>query len=291
VRDLHQIKNNKKFNRNYFMARIAKSAIKDEALAQFTYSIIYNLSVSDRQKLPETFRAKIRTERKAKKFAYTSSSDEKREFFSYINVGFYWTFVNLDRCTDKDYYSILLSLHKGAPLQAIKDMAEKGVCVTSDKDYTFLLEQMSVATVTGEYRRVEEMARVGNLYRKWSKRWKINPEEDEADKDAQDAAKFINAMQMAYPHLVATTGLKPHEYQILNYLYIYYDQYNSLTSVHKKFIGIMSEKKVAHVCTKLLRLKLVVKSGNLNEKEYMISKAGIRVSGQFRRKLMQYINF
>lgn len=266
-------------------------AINDEVIAQLTYSVICALERKKLGNLPRHIYKQIVTEKKAKNFSYKSSTDQKRELFSYLDIGFFWTFVSHTSFTDKLFVEVLKKFKKENPVSALKVMAEHGVAITSDLDYSFFLQQMSNVFTSEEYRRNMQLARIGRTTKKWSNKFNPSGEKEEIEEEAIQLSNLIGVILREYKHLPSYTGVTENEYKILNYLYQRKGKYIEVDYIWKYFSGDIPQRKISFSLNKLVKNLLIQKHPDWNKKQYTITKSGFRVIHSFRDVIIKSINF
>lgn len=261
----------------------------DKPISEFLYTVIYATPVKKRQGLPEHLYRKINTEKRAKAFCERSTTDQKRELLSHLDIGFFWTFVAVKEFTSKDYIPILKDLKKGNNVGSIEKMCEKGVCVTNDLEYAFFLSQMAHNTTSKQYVREMERIRAGSLVRSWKSRFSVSDEDKELEKSALAVSKIIEKT-LSYSHkLEGIVRIKEYEYRILNLLYSKRGEYIDLSFIWDYFAGEIPQRKLTISMNKLSKELYIQK--HHSSRKFTISKSGIRAVNLLLDKIVQSLNF
>lgn len=269
----------------------SKGGINDRVIAEYVYTVIYNMTPKEKSSLPGYLYRQINNEKRAKKFAYKSSTDQKRELLSYLSIGFFWTLVNLKTITDKQYLGVLKKFQEDYPVASLKEMSERGLCVTNDLEYSFILGQMSQVITSGVYVRNMESMRVGSFIRGWSKRMNISKEAEEIELDAINISKLTDAYFVNQKYVESITGVTEHEFRILNHLYQKRNSYYPIEHIWAKFAGDIPQRKLSFSINKLVKELFIQKHFDWRRKEYSITKLGIQIVHKFNQSLFKSFSF
>ncbi len=261
--------------------------LKDRAVCEYVYSAIFSMSQKEKSNLPGYLCRQINTEKRAKRFAFKSSTDQKRELLSYLGIGFFWTFVNLKAVTDKQYFSVLKKFQKEYPVASLKEMSEWGMCVTNDLDYVFLLGQMNQTITSGAYVRNMEMMRAGSVLKRWSIKFNSFKEREEIEEDALQVAKLIDKFFSCYKYIESITGVTEYEFRVLNYLYQHRNKYHPIENIWNKFAGDIPQRKLSFSITKLTKELLIQKHFDWRKKEVSITKLGLQIIHKFNNVIFK----
>ena len=261
--------------------------LKDRPVCEYVYTAIYNMTQKEKANLPGYLATQINTEKRAKRFAFKSSTDQKRELLSYLGIGFFWTFVNLKTVTDKQYFSVLKNFQKEYPVSSLKDMSEWGMCVTNDMDYAFLLGQMKQTITSGAYVRNMEIMRAASVLKRWSKRFNSFKETEEIEEDAIQVARFTERFFSCHKHVESIAGVSEYEFRILNYLYLNRNKYHPIENIWNKFVGDIPQRKISFSLTKLSKELLIQKHFDWRKKEVAITKLGLQVIHKFNNSVFK----
>jgi hypothetical protein len=265
----------------------SSSGINDKAISEYVYTVIFNMTLKEKSSLPGYLSRQINTEKRAKRFAQKSSTDQKRELLSYLGIGFFWTFVNLKAVTDKQYFSVLKKFKEDYPVASLKEMSEWGMCVTNDLDYAFLLGQMSQVVTSGAYVRNMELMRVGGVLKRWGKKLISTKEAEDIEEDAIRISRFTDNVLSNSKHIESITGVTEYDFRILNYLYQQRNRYHPIEDVWQKFVGDIPQRKLSFSIGKLAKELMVQKHFDYRKKEIAITKLGLQVIHKFNNSVFK----
>lgn len=258
-------------------------------IAQFLYTCIYNMTTREKSNIPSHLYQQINTEKKAKRFCEKSSTDQKREFFSYLDIGFFWTFVNAPNITAKQYLSIMKDIKKEHPVGALKEMCDRGMCITSDDEYIFLMGQMSRMVTSNVYVKNQELLRIGSGIKKWSK--KLKPDDEDSSDEIFSALRIIDAAYEKERHIPELLGISVFEYRILSFLYVSKDKYVPFKKIWDRFAGDIPQRKITSGQIKLAKALLIQRHYDWQKKEYIITRAGIRLVNEYLLAIQKSFKF
>lgn len=266
-----------------------KDNVTDRPVAEFMYSVICATPLKKKQAMPVRLYKQINTERKAKKFCEKSSTDQKRELLSYLDVGFFWTFVGLKEFTSKDYIPIMKEFKKGNTVGAISKMCERGVCITTDLEFSFLMSQMAQGGASKTYIRDMEKYRAGSMVRSWKAKFNPSIESQDIEKSAFAVSKIIEKTLSYSRRIESIVNLKEYEYRVLNLLYVKKNEYIDFSYIWDYFTGEVPRRKFSSSIVKLTKEMLIQK--HPEARKYTITKSGIRAVNIFLDKIVQSLNF
>jgi hypothetical protein len=264
----------------------------EAGINELVYSLILCMSEDERRGLPEYLRKKINTEKKAASFAYKSSTDQKRDFLSHLGVGFFWTFAAVNKLTTPEYLAVLKEFKKDSLNSSIKEMINKGVYITSDKNHVWLLSRMSQSTQTGTYAKNLELHTIGKYVRKWSIKLK-SKEQSETD-EMIESVGVVNKLILSTINQYRYTenlNITKEELKMLLYLDANKFSYISHSKLASVFLGSISGKKLSISEKDLLKKMMIQKHVDWRKNEFTITKLGIRTIHQFRDRVLQSFNF
>lgn len=241
--------------------------------------------------LPARLYRQMNTEKKAKKFAYKSSTDEKREFLSYLDIGFFWTFAAVKEFTSRDYLPILKELKKDNPVAAVDIMCDRGISVSTDLEYVNRMTQMSHVSSSGAYVKSMERARLGAITKSWSRKFSPDTDSEDVDNSAKVLAKYNESFIRIHRYIESLIGISENEYRVLNMLYERKGKYVELEEIWEYFSGEIGQRKLSFGVNVLMKEFLIQKYYDFSSKKYTITKSGVRLINEFQNRILKSSNF
>lgn len=271
-----------------------EGVVSESSISEFVYSVIKAATTEQRLNLPESLRKKINTEKRAKAFAKSSTTDQKRRLLSYLDIGFFWTFVNIRGVTPKHYSEILKLFARDNKVGAIREMAQKGLCVTSDKEYFYQLTNMGESSKSDVYKKEIELVNIQKsaaIIRKWKNKMPSLREEENAELFSNEVANLIGVILSSYKSVKHYSGISNEDYLILNYFYQRRGKYIDAQEVEVKMSSDVMKRKIRPIVNRMAKNSYLMPHFDEREKKYSITKSGIQTIQKFRDKIMQLVNF
>jgi hypothetical protein len=268
---------------------LREQAVIENGINELTYSIIRVMPDDDKKSLPGYIYKQMNTANRAAKFAYKSSTDQKREFFSYLRIGFFWTFAAVDKVTAKEYIAVLKEFRKDNHMPAMKDMVDHGLYITTDKNHVWLLGRMAQCTQTGAYTRNLQLGTLGAHIRNWPK--KLNLEEVTESDELTESVKLINKVMAntisQFRYVDSLMEVNEEEMRMLLFLDSNKDYYMSHNRISNEFLGSISKKKISFTEKSLLKKMYIQAHVDWRKNEFTITKLGIRIVHKFREQVLK----
>lgn len=267
--------------------------VQEKGLNELIYTLAYCLTDDQKSVLPYAYLDQIRTAKKARRFANKSSTDQKREFLSYLGLSSFFVIANLENQTASNLKEVLTEYKKGSQVGALKKLAEDGVFVSSDKEFVYLLGMLSQSITTPTYSMNLELMRVGYHLRRWPKKMKSELDEESEDLkiSADVIAKLILFSEINFDFTEIISGVLKNEMKLLYFMYFKKGQYLSLEEMKNYFLGNMPGTKIAVSLRRLIDSQMMRKNTDWEHKEYTITKLGIRTVHEFRDRVLKSFNF
>ena len=108
-------------------------SLQNPILNDFVYTVLYNSSYEQKRGLEGKFLKAAMSEKSAKAFSSHSSTDEKNLILSHFGFEYFTVIAKRGLSLEK-MKDILLKFESNKKVAALKDLAEEGLIVTSDKE-------------------------------------------------------------------------------------------------------------------------------------------------------------
>lgn len=262
------------------------SLAKEQNLKEFTYTAIMSMTAEQKKALPDHVRLRINTTKKAKKFVAKSSTDQKRELFSYLNLSSFFIVGPAGIRGNTAFIELIEKFKNDDIVGGIRQAANSGIFVTADKEFVFALGQMSHATAGVPYIQELELKRAATLFKTWEK----SIDEDD-DSGAMDIANFLLSAGLSWQKAKLSTDLTDQHFMVLLYLYVRRLSYVQRKQINEYFNGIIPYKRMPSVYRTLLVGKYIQPHIDYRKESYTITQLGIRTVCQFRNSVLKSSNF
>lgn len=276
-----------------FLIKMVQKAHYDPPLAELIYTIAREIPLQLKRNLPDKFFKVIGSEKTAMKFAVNSSLDEKREFLSYLGIQNFLVFANTERIHGAHFVEILKKFQSGQQAATIKQIASLGLYVSADKEFVFLLGQISQSIQTKAYSMDMEVLRSGYHVKNWKGSLE-NKESSEAKSQNDSSIEIIRLLLSGNDVLEfseSSYGVPKTHLLVLLYLYIKKHLFVPHEAIKNKFVGTLTPSHIASAYRNLMEHSYVEKHRDWWKKEYSITAKGILMVNQFRDRVLSSFNF
>jgi len=264
--------------------------VQEKGLNEATYTAIMAMSQDEKNSLPDRLRNHIKTAKKAQNFVIKSSTDQKRELFEYLDYCFYSVIAPAGATGIRRFNQVFEEYRNGNVLNGLFEAAKTGIFVTGDKEFSFLLGKMSQSMTTAPYAQNLELIRAGNILKKWPTT--LNHDDlDEYDFAADLMAKIILWAAINFEQSESAIGVLPEMNKMLFFMYINRNKYIKKETMVAYFNGLIGGQKALAAIKFLVDKKFIQKHVDWRQKEYTITKLGIRTVHQFRDRVLKSFNF
>jgi hypothetical protein len=267
---------------------LKKPPVQETALNELIYTLAYNLTNEQKINIPTYFLNKIKTAKRARKFASNSSTDQKREFLSYLPISSFFVIANIDRLTATNLKEILQKFKKEQPLGMLKEMIKQGFFVSSDKELIFLLGNAAQTITSPTYAMNMELERIGLHLRRWPTRIVSDIEKNTKEniKNKMAVVKSFRAARRYYNEADTHIGLTSNQTDILSFFYERQERYVDIKEVISEYVGQISNYKLIAAIKKLKDSLLLQKHIDWTKREFTITALGIRSVDRFTDKIL-----
>lgn len=252
-------------------------SLQNPILNDFVYTVLYNSSYEQKRGLEGKFLKAAMNEKSAKAFASHSSTDEKNLILSHFGFEYFTVIAKRGLSLEK-MKDILTKFESNKKVSALKDLAEEGLIVTSDKEFLRLLGFTSQTIHHPTFFHNLEFLRQGYHIKKWAKR-NLNQDDlsiRETDEMASFLANKFLVVHEKIEHSQALFGLSSNQLKILLYLYTKPHTYIPETELWDYFDSSMNTREFKTNLRALHRAYLIQPSVSERKKQYTISGAGTK---------------
>lgn len=159
------------------MSKPIKS-VPDPIFNDFLYTVLFNMSASEKRGLHGKYLKAAMSEKSAKAFIQNATDEDKKYILSHAGYKFYWV-LQKDNFKAEYLREILTKFESSNHVSALRDIAHQGIFVTAEKEFIRLLSLMSSAIHQSSFYFDLSMLRTGWHIKSWKKRF-FNPRDMEA---------------------------------------------------------------------------------------------------------------
>lgn len=261
------------------MNRRSTTIIRNPILNDFVYTVLYNASYEQKRGLMGKYMKASMNQKAARTFVAHSTRDEKEYVLSHLGFEFFYV-VAKRGMTMSSMRDVLSKFDNKKQISAIKDIADAGLFVMSDRDFLRLLGFMAKTIHHPSYFLNLEIKRQGYNIQNWSKR--ANIQEDfqvrETDECSRIYAKTICNSALAMDFVPGIYGITKTSMKVLLYLYSYGGTQISYDSIFGHFAGAIVKTEFGYSLKELLGGELIMR---IEDRVYTISGAGIKVVDRY----------
>lgn len=274
------------------MPRTSYRRIKgNPCLNEIVYSVLRSASRDDLLKLKGRFLKAAKSEKMAKLFAATASSDDKKTLLAEFGVRFFTILVNDDTVTVTDLKNILDKFEENQKGSALENLADHEIYVESDKTYIHLLGLMANTSNHPSYKLSLEFNRAGYHARKWTVSSKNKHDENVsgAMREADYVASLMLNSSLVVDRSSVLFDITEAQLKILIYLYTKRHTHLTKEQVYEKFLGNFTIQMVSTALTKLKDRYFVDRHLTADPHQFTITSRGIGVVNRYFQTVFNQI--
>lgn len=261
--------------------------INNPILNDFIYTLLYESSIEEKRGLKAKYLKIALNGRLAKKFATTSTREEKEYILSHFGMEYFYIIAKRGMPLLK-FREILNKFESKKKVAALKDISEEGVFVTSDKEFLRLLGLMSQSIGHHTYFLNLELNRQGYHIQKWKKNT-VNKEDmltREIDANAKMLVKTCLSTTLMMDYWPGITGISSVQMKVLLYLYTVSHTYVADEKLYGIFAGAITKNKYRVAAKQLFENQYIQKHVASNVREFTITGMGIKQVNEFVHKTL-----
>jgi nitrogen regulatory protein PII-like uncharacterized protein len=266
--------------------------INNPVLNELVYTVLFQATLPEKRGLKGKYFKIAMSQKASKTFATTSSKEEKEYILSHFGLEYFYVICNRGMTMLK-FKEILDKFDKKKRVSALSEIAEEGIFVTSNKEFTRMLGLMSQSIHHHSYFLNLEIVRQGYHIQKWSKTY--NNKKDMATREADASAKSLVRTCLSALFTMdfwpGSTGISAEQMKILLYLYSVSNSYISYGQMYGVFAGNTNNFRFSSSLKGLLTEDYIIKHGAGKAKEYTISALGIKQVNEFIQKTLNLNSF
>jgi hypothetical protein len=264
------------------------SSAIDPILNDFVYSLLYGASYEEKRGLKGKYIRAAMSGDTAKRFCTSSSREEKEYLRSHFGVQFFYV-VAKKGVTVKRMEEIFANFKAGKKAAAMREMAEAGIYVCSDKEFTQMLGVMAQSIHHHSFFLNLEFLRQGYHIQKW-KRHSTSGKDMEV-REAQESAKVLAATMLnacvTIDYVDGLIGITPTAMKILLHLYSLSHTYVEDNVLYSRFAGAFNKTKYRYAIKALIKGDMIIQQGPKIRREITITTAGIQRVNNFLDSAMR----
>lgn len=264
------------------------SSAIDPILNDFIYSLLYGASYEEKRGLKGKYLRAAMSGDTAKRFCTSSSREEKEYLMSHFGVNFFYVIAKKG-ATVKKMEEIFATFKMGKKALAMKEMAEAGIYVCSDKELIQMLGIMSQSIHHHSFFLNLEFVRQGYHIQKW-KRTSIN-NADMATREASESAKLLAETMLnaciTIDYVDGLVGISQTAMKLLLHLYSFSHTYIPDQVLYDRFAGAFNKTKYRYAIKALLKDDLIIQHGPKLKREITITAGGIKHVNNFMDSAMK----
>jgi hypothetical protein len=260
----------------------------DPILNDVVYTLLYGASMEEKRGLKGKYLRAALSGEKAKRFCANTTLEEKQYLLAHFGIQFFLGFskngVSFAKIKD-----VLAKIDSGKRVAALKDIAEAGIFVTSDKEVIRGLGLMSQSIHHHSFFLNLEFLRQGYHIQKWKKHSGNN--QDMAAREVDQSAKALATTMLnaciTLDYIPGSTGVPQTAMKILLYLYSVSHTYAPDDVIYAKFAGAFNKTKYRYAMKALLKDGLIDQHGSRFKREMTITAGGIKHVNSFIERAMK----
>lgn len=261
---------------------------QEKSLQEFLYTVLMELSLEQRKSLPERIRKHINTAKRAQKFIERSSTDQKRELFTYLNLSSFFVVTPIGILGNRDFLDVIEQFRYNSITEGIRAAVKSNIFVSGDRDFAFTLGGLSQIMASAPYVQHLELKRAANVVRHWPKKIK---HEDDNELDSIDIVKLVLWSGMNWERTKGVAGLTSNYMKVLCFLYIHKSKYVERERISRFFAGEISNIKLLAIYRNLVDGLYAQQHPDVSIKRLTITKFGIKAVNQLRDKILKSLEF
>ena len=264
------------------------SSAIDPILNDFVYSLLYGASYEEKRGLKGKYLRAAMSGDTAKRFCTSSSREEKEYLMSHFGVNFFYV-ISKKGVNTKKMEEVFAIFKAGKKALAMKEMAEAGIYVCSDKELTQMLGIMAQSIHHHSFFLNLEFVRQGYHIQKW-KRTSVN-NADMATREASESAKLLAETMLnaciTLDYVDGLIGVNETVMKLLLHLYTLSHTYVPDQVLYDRFAGAFNKTKYRYAIKYMIKSDLIIQHGPKLKREITITAAGIKHVNNFMDSAMK----
>lgn len=260
----------------------------DPILNDVVYTLLYSTSYQEKRGLKGKYLRAAMSGEKAKRFCANSTREEKEYILSHFGIKFFYGFSKEGLGFEK-IRDILAKFDSGKRVAAMKDIAEQGIFVTSDKEVVRGLGIFAQSLHHHSFFLNLEFLRQGYHIQKWKKHSTNN--QDMAVREAEESAKILAETMLnaciTIDYVDGLLGINATAMKLLLHLYTLSHTYVLDNILYDRFAGAFNKTKYRYAIKYLLKSDLIIQHGPKVRKEITITAGGIKHVNNFMDSSMK----
>lgn len=263
--------------------------ITDPAFNEYVYSVLYNASVEDCEKLPPKYHKLIKSEKSAKRFINNSGWDEKMLVLSYLGANSYYV-IDDGSIKSPALKKIVADFRAKQESMSLTEIVESGLYISSNKQLLGVLKLMSQAISGNSYTYNMEYKRIGYAIKKWSKKMDKGEYEENVEMDRY-IVKSLYCSNSVFKRSDDLFNIKPNEIQLLLYFYLHIHNYIAIEKTWDDNAGALSKLEITNAIKTLMEANYIDQHPLNHQREYCIAAKGIKVVSDYKMIFAKTTNF
>lgn len=271
--------------------KIKTKHLQEPGFSELVYTIAMAAPISVRRRLPERLFMATKSAKTARRFAATSSSEQKKEFLSYLGLKSWFVISNVDSIWATEFKELLKGVQKE---QGSYDaMPENGIYVTSDKKLVTLMESMASFSISPAYRMSLELLRSQRKQSGWPTKLNKSEIDEVHEREAEytSFAKMALAIEWALHGGELSYKLRPLELKMLLYLFLKKNSYVDHKDLVARFTGEIPKPEISNGERKLIEGLFIQHHADWRRNEYTITARGILFVSEILNHAAKLFNF
>lgn len=265
--------------------------LQEPGLSELVYTVAMTSPISLKRNLPEKYFEATKTAKGARRFAATSSFDQKKEYLECLGYKFMCVVSSVPNIWKPETAAILKKIEKAQG--NFDECFERGLYISSDTKLITALEERSSFSSSRAYIMGLELLRS----KKGQPGWPVKLNRPEIDEFYKKEASFdlyvksMLAVDEAIDSDVSSYDLNVVGNRILLYLYLNRRKYIPYEQIVSRFVNKCPRGQITNSKRKLLEHLLIQKHLDTRRKDYTITARGIMAVNQILQNVRESFNF
>lgn len=270
-----------------------KVLVRNPALNEWVWNILYNITPEQKQKLSAPFLRILKSSVRSKSFAEFSTIDEKIRLFSELGYDNAIVFFE-DKAKSVNALKVVLEkFEKDRQAAASKDISHMKVFVSSDKQIRWLLSIMADTIHHKSYFLNLELNRVGHHLKSW-KSQRVAPSTKELSESLDNVDLVVSTLLNALfieDYVEGFLGIRALDLRVLLYLFPMRHIYVEKQKVWDFFAGATSKQRITASMKRMYSTGFLTKHIDLSLGRYCITAKGIDTVTQYMQRVIKQNGF
>lgn len=275
------------------MDKRRKEIDPDPAFDEYVYTILYNATPADRDKLPLRFRKIMKSEKSVTRFITASSLETKINLLSYLGIKHGLFLVDDYSQSMKKLKDKLADIDKQKKAGLLQDISDNKLYVVTDREVIHRLTSLARLTHTESYLLNQQFQRVTYQVHNWSRKFNRTDGLDlpQIEADMSAVIKTVLQANMSIEFSTSIFGLSMNQIKVLLFLYLSREGYTPIEKLWDFFAIFLSKLKVTAAVKELFEERHIEKHGVSGNREYIITGKGIKMVNEFLNRVLQSNTF